>query len=182
MKKSLCHPIEEIECKHDNMVILKFQKMDFDILILVCIYVPPMDSPYYMDKHVKCNILFLEDELIRLHELYPQANIVICGDLNARTGTWNLHGECEDTTDEDSAFQNNCLCLDVIAHRSSQDPSTNRFGDILISLCKIFHLCILNGSVKGDQKGNLTYLSHQGDSVVDYCLLHLNNPHLDYRM
>ena len=176
VKKNLYFEVSEVECAYDNVVISKFScgKMD---LILICVYIPPRDSPYYKDKTVTCNIVLLEDELVRLQELFPFAPFLICGDFNARTGAWNVHCDSDGDQAEDWDPEN-CSCPKQTGNRQSQDSKTNAFGQTLIGLCQVYHLCILNGSAPGDPSGRFTFLSQHGESVIDYCLLYTNDSHL----
>ena len=176
VKKTVTCQVSQINCDKDNMIILRFKLCHLPIdLIVLCAYIPPADSPYYKHRNVKCNITLLEDEIFRLQTMYPSASLLICGDLNARTGNWNLHLDPEDEEDDSFVLPSTCLCYDVVEPRRSQDLCKNQFGEILIQLCKVFHLCILNGSVENDRMGRFTYLSHQGSSVIDYCLLGMND-------
>ena len=114
--------------------------------------------------------------MLRWHENYPRASVLICGDFNARTDNWNIHVHSDDADDSDNEGLglDDCYCPTNAAHRYSRDSSINQFGRILISLCKIYHLCILNGSTESDNHGSMTYYSQQGDSVIDYALLYAN--------
>ena len=165
LKKNVQCAVMEIRCALDNTVVLKMCDDKGKEFIIVCIYVPPTDSPYYRSKNIKCNILLLEDELLRLQDDFPQVPILICGDFNARTGKWNIHDDSEEEEEDED-----CLCSGVTLPRRSQDTSVNTFGETLINVCKVHHLCILNGSVMGDKLGRFTYLSGHGNSVIDYCL------------
>jgi hypothetical protein len=50
------------------------------------------------------------------------------------------------------------------------DLNSNRFGDLLIELCKAVNMCIVNGrsGMPGD-KGSCTCtcMTHNGESVID---------------
>ena len=90
-------------------------------------------------------------------ELYTNAyadSIIICGDLNARTGS------CQDTIPE----------IDVnILPRINLDESVNSHGKSLIEFLKDTKFTILNGRVTPN-KDNFTYITPKGKSVVDYFL------------
>ena len=184
-KRAIAQRIFEVKCAHDNMIILRISGFTSDV-IMVCVYVPPLDSPYYNGKNVKCNILLLEEELLELQQNYPKSSVLVCGDFNARTDEWNIHRtiECDSDDDEqDELNSNSCYCP-VGVMRSSQDRHINQFGRLLINVCKIYHLCILNGSTAGDSGGNMTYISQHGDSVVDYALFHASTspPYVDLKV
>ena len=175
IRKSLSRQVSPIECRNDNMIALKVQVPAQRDIVFVCVYVPPADSPYYSGKAIKCNIELLEELLLDVHNSDPDATIVILGDLNARTGCWNLHSE-DDPIDSDDDV---CFCPEYVTARRSQDSYINPFGEILIELCKVYHIHVENGCNNGDSTGKFTFLSHQGDSVVDYCLVANNHTLID---
>jgi len=179
VKNTVTENVIEVTCEHDNMLILRFPTLRCNELIVICLYIPPAESPYYRGKDVQCNIELLEDELLELQETYPNASIMICGDLNARTGRWNIHDDADEDEDEIGSLCNmeNYVCPNFLTLRNSQDTLTNRFGKILCSMCSVYHLCILNGSTNSDREGKFTYLSQHGASVVDYCLLGIDSFH-----
>ena len=176
VKKALTDQINRVECSHDSMLILRMSNYFATDFFLICAYVPPIDSPYYSSKEIKCNITLIEEELLRLHEDYPQASVLICGDVNARTANWNIHADpdSDGDSDDEGLGSLDCNCPTKAAQRNSRDHSINQFGRILISLCEIYHLCILNGSTNSDINGDVTFYSQQGDSVIDYALLYAN--------
>ena len=169
VKKNFHYSVLQVPCNYDSMLALRIMNYALYDIVLLCVYIPPVDSPYYKDKDVKCNILLLEDEILKVQEIYPDSTIMICGDLNARTGNWNLH--TDDVDNADSLGMGNCACPQSVSSRRSQDCIVNQFGEILKNLCKIHHLFLLNGSIDGDGDGKFTYLSQHGNSVIDYCLL-----------
>ena len=166
--------VSPIPCELDNTLVLRVSSPSRNDIIFVFMYVPPRDSPYYKDKVIKCNLDLLGETLIDLEEAYPHTTILICGDLNARTGNWNLHCDPDFQTDE----ENICYCPDHSASRQSQDSYINHFGEVLINLCRIHHMYIENGSNIGDKDGKFTYISPHGDSVVDYCLIANGNTNM----
>ena len=184
VKKVLQYEVTHISCSKDNMLILKVKQPSLGTdLIILCAYVPPVDSPYYENRQVKCNISVIEEELFRLQTTYPKTPVLICGDLNARTGSWNVHCDREDEVDSfEEITMDECMCREIVSQRHSQDLCTNHFGEILVNLCKIYHLCILNGSVSGDEMGRFTYISNHGNSVIDYCLLATNGCSLPFNV
>ena len=56
------------------------------------------------------------------------------------------------------------------APRSNLDTVTNKYGDILLQLCKAVPLRICNGRKLGDILGSFTCITPNGQSCVDYCL------------
>ena len=168
VKNALAKYVSRIPCNHDNMVIIRLMQVTCKDIVMISAYIPPADSPYYNDRSVKNNLLLLEDVLVKTQDEFPMAALVILGDLNARTGCWNIHKD-EETSDETEVIE--CGCANHLKLRRSCDQTVNRFGKILINLCEVYHLCILNGSVQGDIEGNFTCLTPNGESVVDYCLI-----------
>ena len=74
--------------------------------------------------------------------------VMICGDLNGRTGSISPGN----------------------LNRISQDKVVNNQGKHLIDLCYTADLYILNGTFGDITSGNFTFYGHQGGSVVDYIL------------
>ena len=165
IKKTLVPYITQITCEYDNMVCVKISKTaigtDKDVLF-VSVYVPPYQSPYYKHKDTNCTITLLEDFLLKLYEKGVNAHLIISGDFNARIGEWN-------------AFDNNDFDVHVFGYengwdnsRKSKDKSTNQFAQIFSDFCTTFQCTPLNGYNKGDPEGEFTFVSTQGNSVVDY--------------
>ena len=163
------------------MVILRIVERSFPDTIPVCVYIPPIDSPYYEGKEIKCNIVLVEDSILQLQQLYPDSVILVCGDFNARTGIWNVHDRNESTLSENDPEEclENCSCLQLIHDRKSCDLKTNHFGKILIDICNVHHFCILNGCNDDDRDGKFTFISQVGHSVREYCLLVTSHPDLN---
>ena len=58
----------------------------------------------------------------------------------------------------------------VSENRKSRDKIKNADGDELLRFCGVHELDILNGRHGRDKDGNVTYISKNGDSVIDYAL------------
>ena len=89
---------------------------------------------------------------------------MIIGDLNARIGHWN-------NAEDDSDFNDN----EEVKSRNSRDNYINQFGKILIDFCTTFQCLPLDGNTAGDPDGQYTFVSEQGNSVIDYALVSLDN-------
>ena len=89
---------------------------------------------------------------------------MVAGDLNAHIGDWSLSAD---------VTSNDVLRCDVDeeGNRQSQDKITNQFGKILIDFCTTFHCTPLNGNHTGDENGQFTFVSNQGNSVIDYFIV-----------
>lgn len=86
--------------------------------------------------------------------------ILILGDLNARTGCENEPND--DLYDLDRNHSEN---------RVSEDVGLNPEGKKLLNLCGEYGLKILNGCIKDDYEGKLTYIGEAGSSVLDYLII-----------
>ena len=163
-----CLPfVKNIECRYDNMICLKIGKdcvgADRDV-ILVALYVPPYQSPYYKQSDTNCSIYQLEEFLLNFYQSGDNSYLMVAGDLNARIGSWDL--------DSDDAFDNACGPEEKdMGSRHSQDTCTNPFGKVLIDFCQTFSCKPLNGNHSGDTDGRFTFVSSQGNSVIDYFLM-----------
>ena len=81
--------------------------------------------------------------------------ILVGGDFNARIGKYGVIERGKEIK-----FQ----------QRASKDSVINKRGREMLKLCQERGWHILNGNIKGDEKGSLTYLGEQGESVIDYIL------------
>ena len=178
IKKGIGGKIERLCATGDSTIAFKIQSSNFQNTIVICTYIPPFDSPYYSDKDVSKWSL-IEDLILNFQEKYPQAVILLCGDLNARIGKWDLHTDDEEIMTVDNTLGMSCVC-NTYNPRQSQDDKTNSFGKILKSLCKIHHITLLNGCTEGDKTGQFTYISPLGNSVIDYGLVVAQ--HLPYKI
>jgi len=167
VKNHLARHFTTVKCSFDNVVILRADKellcCNSDVLFFG-VYVPPSGSTYYdmYDVSGSDGICFLEDCLIELTARFPDCNIIMCGDFNARTGSMspNFASDIYD------------LNVDVCHHtRLSEDTVINPFGRSLLSLCLEFELEIINGVVGGACGGKYTNISVHGNSVIDYFLV-----------
>ena len=88
---------------------------------------------------------------------------MIIGDLNARIGHWN-------NAEDDSDFNDN----EEVKSRNSRNNYINQFWKFLIDFCTTFQCLPLNGNTAGDPDGQYTFVSEQGNSVIDYALVSLD--------
>jgi len=161
-----------IETDIDNLICLKFPKSVFNLtsdFVLLCMYVPPLGSSFYRSRsNSGCHIDRLETFLSDHLSDFGNSTVLVCGDVNARTGDENnpVNEAVEDLG------PNNDVYTDVdsfpVEHRSSHDTIVNGFGRILLDLCYVYRLFILNGRAYGDRGGEYTFIGENGSSVVDY--------------
>lgn len=146
---------------------IKLAKSDIneeDLFVILC-YIPPVDTTFVCQN---CEGDYFS-ELHLLVELYSQqGNIVVTGDLNARTGML-----------PDFIESINCECIEIdcscerstLKPRKSKDSVVKEYGRDLINMCKATGLFIANGRVHNDLDGEFTRDGSTGRSVVDYLLV-----------
>ena len=92
-----------------------------------------------------------------LDEIGKFDNVILMGDLNARIGEY-------------SADAVRCTLKALVETRETKDKTTNRRGEKLIQRISNDQLMVVNGRTIGDQRGDLTYIGHNGGSVIDLAL------------
>ena len=138
----------------------KYSGMDKDLLI-VNVYDSPENSSY--KKRINedgTNPSTLENLLDFLGN-QRDCEVLLAGDLNARTG--NLNFVCQNEDWADHTETNTCT-----GSRSSKDIVLNERGKRLLDLISCSNLSFLNGCTIGDVIGEFTCLRYNGSSVVDY--------------
>ena len=122
-------------------------------------YIPPETSKYANRNAFR----EIAETLVNL----DSENIMILGDMNARTGTVPDFQEDEYEGTGELTMRELIEIFDIKLTRNTKDTSTNGFCEQLIELCKCMNLLIVNGRVKGDLDGNLTC---KETSLIDYFL------------
>ena len=142
-------------------------------LLYVSAYIPPEYSPVYEESTESNGIEELRGKLeeVILSLENNDLDILLAGDLNARTGN------------------NNDFIDDNIVHlpvgdwynmdnfnipRNSMDITQNNFGIALLDLCRELGIHILNGRNYYDTTGEFTCITYNGASVVDYFVVSSN--------
>ena len=165
---SILQGVSKVPTQGSEAIILKLDKNFFRFAkdtYLVFAYCSPANSSYAIRTQLEP---FSEIEQ-KLSNLGPDSDILLLGDLNARSGNKADYLEDEDNCDL-------TLPADYIADtvatfpRGNRDNVTNKYGDSLISLCRNAPLRICNGRKLGDTQGDFTCHKWNGKSVVDYCL------------
>ena len=163
VSKRLMPFVTQIDCKYDNMICIQISKdcvgLDKDLLF-VSLYVPPYQSPYYKQSDTNCCIHHLEEFLLNLYQNGENAYLLVGGDFNAPIEEWDI------VIDDEPDLLEDAVSGDSL--RKSKDKSTNQFGKTLTGFCSTFHCMPLNGKHSGDLQGQFTFISQQGNSVVDY--------------
>jgi len=176
VRKALAPYVQRIHVELDNIIVVKLSSTltgtTFDIFFIGA-YIPPENSVYYEETDIYNGISMLEDCLLDLYKDYGDVPVVICGDLNARTGLLNFSNvdpigdlyNVVDASDDDDVSQD-YMC------RVSKDTTVNSFGRFLLSMCNEFGLVILNGlKTLLNTTDDFTFISTNGCSVIDYFLV-----------
>lgn len=153
-------------------IIMKFDKSLLnnckDVLFINMYNPTSQSSVYEKDNLFNCKLQELENTLCNYIDHFESYDMILSGDLNARTGSKDdfvqLPNRIQLFEDLDELFMN-----DVSTKRCSKDQVVNSFGKILLNLCITYSMCILNGRI-GDDKdvGEFTYHGHAGSSLIDY--------------
>ena len=172
VKKEFVSFINRIDMEYDNCVVLKLssQLTGFQLdCVLIGIYLPPHNSAYYSGTDVYNGVSLLESCILDVLESIGNIPFIIMGDLNARTGSANAREDDlpADIIDMDNESNNNECLYD----RVSDDTVINDFGEYLLFVCEQFHLTIVNGNLSNNMDGSYTYISPNGSSTIDYCIM-----------
>ncbi len=93
VRQHIANKCVELKTEMNNIVCLKFHRSVFNLpndLFLVCIYVPPVNSPFYdRSTDSRCLIDGLESLLLDNWSDMSTSHVLLCGDFNARTSNEN---------------------------------------------------------------------------------------------
>ena len=125
-------------------------------------------KPHYSKAESELVFSKLHGEILKFKEL---GEILLCGDLNARTSGLKDFISNDDNNDN----INECpvpsdYCADFPIFRQQLDKSHNLHGSLLTNICKDLQLRILNGRFIGDSLGYFTFYNTNGQSMVDYMI------------
>ena len=145
--------------------------------IYICVlYLPHQTSQYYTQENGKLDSQAHFSAIKECIAVYASlGDILILGDLNARTGTlddrptwelgeWSPEGALLEPPEARTAR--------LAPPRANSDPTVNDQGRKLIKMLIACGLIIANGRVPGDEEGNKTFFGKGRDaaSLVDYCI------------
>jgi exonuclease III len=136
-------------------------------IYLCFIYNPPASSTYTQSLNEE--ILDILEKDIETHSKSRQ--IILAGDLNARTGDEQLDLIEQDSINQFTELFNNIDPDLSIPIRYSKDKTISSRGKILNDLCVQTSLRILNGGTTGDHTGQFTCYTYNRCSVVDYFIV-----------
>ena len=161
----------------EDGLLFKLDKQFFGLLeniFLICPYMRPSSSSR--------NILITEIDIFesisdKLSQLCNKGDIILIGDMNARTGNLiDIEPYNDDEINENSIdieigniTSNDLDQNGMLPLRCSEDKGYNAYGKRLIELCKMSNMVILNGRTGSDKGiGKFTFTNHRGTSVNDY--------------
>ena len=133
-------------------------------LYIGIIYIPPENSTFCKNNGSN----HFETIEAHIREYSRKGEILILGDLNARTGR-----ELDYVPRDSDRFTDNAAIYPVdadIPARANQDTITNARGHDLIDMCIASRLRILNGRMAGDALGYFSCHKYNGSSSVDYAI------------
>lgn len=122
---------------------------------------PPTESPYFEED-------IFETLHREINHFQAQGNVLLCGDLNARTG---CEPDSIDPQGNNHVFgQTTLYVTPTIINQNDLDCEINKSGREVVHLCRALGLYIVNSRLRGDSLERFTYSSALGSSVVDYAI------------
>ena len=164
--------VEKLPISGSECIILKLKKDFFGLVndIFLCFaYCTPSNSSVLNSDFMPTDIW--EDLTNKLAQCQQKGDLILMGDLNARTkmlpdfianeNNDHIPVPPSDLYEADTA-ETECI------ERWNIDTGFNSYGTKLLNLCKNLPLRILNGRFLGDLLGNFTCFTPRGASAVDY--------------
>ena len=143
---------------------------DKDVAIVGC-YLPPENSNFYEDKDDNNGVYLLYNELLDFLGNHKDDVYLLCtGDCNARVGNMSDIDENEKYLPVIGENEDD-YCTSFSLPRKSRDNVVNKFGKALLNVCKMLQIYFVNGRSKSDSDGQYTFISSNGRSVIDYCIM-----------
>ena len=136
-------------------------------IYVCCVYFSPRNSTF--NAHCANDNDLFEQINVDMSQHSKHGKILICGDLNARTG----QNEPDFILNDDSTYiplSENYIQDTNLQCRNSQDKVIDKRGRDLLDFCVESQMRILNGRSFGDMQGMYTSYNYNGNSVVDYMI------------
>lgn len=172
VKDEISHGVAEVNIDNDHCIFVELKQEVFNFdknLLLAFVYIPPENSKIHAMKQVPVSVFeMLNDNVLHIMS-QKDVNVMICGDMNARCGKLEDYIVKDDISDhvQDILWYDSDNFEKI---RRSKDKIVNAFGRELLELCISLKIHIVNGRKESDRKGEFTYCSVNGKSVIDYCL------------
>ena len=168
---SILAGIKKVPTSGSENVIIKLCKDFFGLendLHLIFSYCVPKYSSY----RVRNQMDVYSDLENKIRSVPPACDILVMGDLNARTGEGQEFLNNENNSNIPIPGSDLYQCDTVATFpRKNTDKVVNDYGKKLLELCSSAPLRICNGRKLGDLMGNPTCYKHNGLSSVDYGLV-----------
>ena len=160
--------LKNTDC-HDFQALTVFPDDEKNKFTIINVYDSPEQSSYKAKRRMKNSIsqhITTLELILEFKNRNPDiGELLLVGDLNARTGNANIE-PYEDELEEDLARAPSSY--PEASNRTSKDRITNSRGTLLLDFLACCKLSILNGSLIGDILGEFTSVNYNGASVVDY--------------
>ena len=127
-------------------------------------------SSIYNDTEGNNVIDMFENYVFEMFSFYPVIDFILAGDFNARCGELQdiiIDDTVEFIFDEDVVYDTNEFQM----RRVSKDKTCNNFGLSLINVCQLYGILIVNGRLFDDTLGEITCVTNDGSSVVNYFIV-----------
>ena len=171
IKNSLMRHCELLKKENDDVIWLKIDKsllhLSFDLYLCLCYVIPTGSS---REALTEMSVLDrISEYIVKIaNDTRNCYNILICGDLNSRTGTEHdfviLDNSNNDVLPDD-------YVPDEFFVRSSEDKTINSNGRKSLDFCRQNGLRICNGRIGEDRNFcKCTFIGGTGRSLVDYVI------------
>lgn len=170
IRNQIAKYFKRISSDFSHGIVFDVDKLLFGVnVIFIVIYLPPEGSTVY-DCDETNGVNLLEDEITILQSKFPNHEIIISGDFNARTKNENDFISNDSTTY--LPLNSNYVMSSFNAPRESKDlhGDVNNHGYSLLQFCQTHDIHIVNGRVNGDEGGEITCYTANGCSLVDYTI------------
>ncbi len=175
LRQSVVKYIKKTWTGFTDSIFILFDKAMLGIaedILFVCVYIHPERSSIKTDTRPIQGIDYLENCLLEcISDIdTDDLQLIIMGDLNARTGSLRDFIINDDNryipSLEDMEYDTDTFQIP----RCSSDNDINSYGRDLIDLCCSLGIHMMNGRSTSDPDGSFTCFSGEGTSLVDYCI------------
>ena len=153
--------------KNEDIIWIKIKKEFYnepEDIYLASLYLNPVKGKNENFRR----FLQLSNEIMSFQK---KGNVILVGDLNARTNNTKDYIELDKFSDDLSSTNDETITL----IRNSEDKmQCDHTGKELLDLCKTHDLRIVNGRKTGDLFGKFTSFQPNGNGVVDYLISESN--------
>ena len=173
-KKEIAHMIELVPNDHEDSIWIKILKEvtgeEFDIFIGTCYASPPSRNSRAKASETNEKHSSLERFFEEAHLYSKKGEVILQGDINARTGD-EPDFLSKDKYDDLFGIENR----EINPPRNSEDKKVCERGSLLLDLCKSGDYRIANGRKPGDLFGKYTSIQWNGSALVDYVITPASN-------